>query len=208
MSPHMERLVQRLHDVDEDWRREIGEQQERWHYRLQRGRVWFERELLDAHRRMRMGTLTYLRESHLLTALTAPVIYSLVLPLVVLDLWVTIYQWLCFPIYGMPCVRRRAYFVLDRHKLAYLNGIEKVHCVFCGYANGTIAYVREVAARTEQYWCPIKHAQAIPDPHDRYPGFFDYGDAAGYRHGLVDQRRALRYPRDDDDRHEDDHEPR
>jgi len=57
-------------------------------------------------------------------------------------------------------------------------------CVYCGYANGLIAYVREIAARTEQYWCPIKHARPIPAPHARYRVFFEYGDARAYRQEL------------------------
>ncbi len=77
------------------------------------------------------------------------------------------------------------YFALDRHRLAYLNGIEKANCTFGTYANGVVAYVREVAARTEQYWCPIKHSRTVRDPHARYQGFFDYGDAEGYRHGVA-----------------------
>lgn len=109
-----------------------------------------------------------------------------------MELWVTTYQWICFPIYRIPRVRRRTYCVLDRHRLGYLNGIEKANCVFCGYANGVIAYVREVAARTEQYWCPIKHATSVPAPHDRYHLFLDYGDAEGYREQLPILRRALR----------------
>ena len=108
-----------------------------------------------------------------------------------LDTWVTIYQWVCFPIYGIARVPRRHYFVIDRHKLAYLNAIEKVNCTFCSYANGLLAYVREVAARTEQYWCPIKHARPLAVPHTRYHLFFDYGDAEGYRRGLVTLRRTL-----------------
>lgn len=108
----------------------------------------------------------------------------------------TIYQWVCFPIYGIGRVRRRAYFAIDRHKLAYLNTIEKVNCTFCSYANGVIAYVREVAACTEQYWCPIKHAQAIPTPHVRYHLFFDYGNAEGYRRELLALRRTLRQETD------------
>jgi hypothetical protein len=87
-------------------------------------------------------------------------------------------------------VSRREYFVIDRHKLAYLNGIEKVHCTFCSYANGLIAYVREVAARAELYWCPIKHARAIRAAHQQYQFFFDYGDAAGYRRDLATLRRT------------------
>jgi hypothetical protein len=108
-----------------------------------------------------------------------------------LDFWVTVYQAVCFPIYGIARVPRRRYFAIDRRKLAYLNAIEKVHCTFCSYANGLIAYVREVAARTEQYWCPIKHARTIPVQHSRYHVFFDYGDAERYRRDLVPLRNQL-----------------
>jgi hypothetical protein len=41
-----------------------------------------------------------------------------------------------------------------------------------------------VAARTEQYWCPIKHARRVLGAHDRYPDFFEFGDAESFRQGL------------------------
>ena len=167
-------------------------QQRRWQYRVRRGRVWFDKELREAHRKLRQSIPAYILEGSLLSLLTAPIIYSLLLPLLVLDLWVTLYQSICFPIYGMTRVPRRRYFAIDRHKLAYLNGIEKVNCTFCSYANGLIAYVREVSARTEQYRCPIKHAGAIPAPHQRYHEFLDYGDAERYRHDLGPLRHTLR----------------
>jgi hypothetical protein len=91
--------------------------------------------------------------------LTAPVIYAVIVPLVLLDLFVTIYQRVCFPVYGIPKVNRGDYLIFDRHHLAYLNALEKLNCAYCSYANGLIAYVREIAGRTEQYWCPIKHAR-------------------------------------------------
>jgi hypothetical protein len=134
----------------------------------------------------------YLLEADLLSLLTAPIIYSLLLPFAVLDLWVMLYQAICFPIYRIARVPRRRYFAIDRHKLAYLNRIEKMNCTFCSYANGVLAYTREVAARTEQYWCPIKHARTIPVPHSRYEGFFEYGDAERYRRDLRHVRDALR----------------
>ena len=123
--------------------------------------------------------------------LTAPFVYSLLVPFAVLDLWVTAFQWICFPLYGVPCVRRRDYLIVDRQKLPYLTGLEKVNCVFCGYANGLIAYIREVGARTEQYWCPIRHERDLPSPHERYRLFFAYGDARAYHQGLMPLRRRL-----------------
>ena len=166
--------------------------QRRWHYRVRRGRVWFDKRLREAHRGLRQSIPAYILEGNVFSLLTAPVIYSLLLPLVILDLWVTLYQWICFPIYGVARVPRRRYFALDRHQLAYLNGIEKINCTFCSYANGLLGYVREVGARTEQYWCPIKHARAVPAPHQRYHVFLDYGDASGYRKELSALRRAMK----------------
>jgi len=192
MSPYVERIVERLRDAEEDLRHEVDEQQRRWQYQVHRGRIRFNQELREAHRHLKQGIPSYIGEGSLFSLLTAPVIYSLLLPLLLLDIWTTAYQWVCFPIYGIPRVPRRAYFVIDRHLLAYLNGIEKANCTFCSYANGLIGYVREVAACTEQYWCPIKHARAIVSPHQRYHLFVDYGDARGYRHELPAVRHSLR----------------
>jgi hypothetical protein len=98
-----------------------------------------------------------------------------------LDLAVAIYQAICFPIYGIPKVRRADYLIFDRGRLGYLNPIEKLGCVYCSYANGLLSYVTEIAARTEQYFCPIKHAHRMVRPHSRYAHFLPYGDAAAYR---------------------------
>jgi hypothetical protein len=192
MAQTIQHLVERVRDAEIEFTRDVERRRRRWQARMYRSRVWFNRELRAQHRRLRQSIPAYIREANLGSLLTAPVIYSLLLPFLALDLWVTVYQYVCFPIYGVARVPRRRYFAIDRHKLAYLNGIEKVNCTFCSYANGLLAYVREVAARTEQYWCPIKHARAIPAPHSRYHGFADYGDARRYRKELPSLRRGLK----------------
>lgn len=68
--------------------------------------------------------------------LTAPVIYALIIPVLLLDLFVAVYQTVCFPVYGIPRVRWIAYLAFDREQLAYLNAIEKLNCAYCAYANG------------------------------------------------------------------------
>ena len=98
-----------------------------------------------------------------------------------LDAAVEIYQLVCFPIYGIPKVHRQDYLVFDRGRLAYLNTIEKIGCVYCSYANGLLAMVAEIAARTEQHFCPIKHAHRMLQTHSRYGKFLPYGDARAYR---------------------------
>jgi len=86
---------------------------------------------------------------------------------------------------------RSDYLVLDRGDLPYLNILERFNCFYCGYANGLMGYAREISARTEQYFCPIKHARRILAAHEHYPSFFEYGDAESYRLGLERLRNAL-----------------
>jgi hypothetical protein len=124
-----------------------------------------------------------------LVLLTAPMIYLGWLPFIVLDLFVTLCQAVCFPVWRIPKVKRSDYLFFDRADLPCLNAIERFNCFYCSYANGIAAYAREVAARTEQYWCPIKHARRIVAAHDRYPLFFEHGDAEAYRQGLERLRR-------------------
>jgi len=144
------------------------------------------------HRRFRTGLWPYFWRGDMPTLLTAPVIYSVALPFVLLDGWVSFYQAICFRAWGIARVRRRSYFAIDRHKLAYLNSIEKLNCLFCSYANGLLAFVREVAARTEQYWCPIRHARRVRGAHERYPSFVPYGEPRAYRRQLPRLRDALK----------------
>ena len=130
----------------------------------------------------------YLARSRPQSLLSLPFIYGMAVPFLFLDLAISLYQAVSFPLYGIARVRRRDHFVLDRARLPYLNAIEKANCAYCSYANGLLAFAREITARTEQYWCPIKHARTPAGVHDRYARFVDYGDGARYE----TQARALR----------------
>jgi hypothetical protein len=112
-------------------------------------------------------------------------------PLLFIDLFVSFYQLVCFPVYGIPRLKRADYFVLDHQHLAYLNFFEKGHCMYCSYAVGLMAYASEIIARTEQYFCPIKHARKILSAHSRYARFLEYGDADDYHGNLEKLRHEL-----------------
>jgi hypothetical protein len=161
-------------------------------YEVRDGIIRFEHVVIAKHRLLRARLLGYVFGSRPAMILTAPVIYSLIIPVLLLDLFVAVYQTVCFPVYGIPRVRRVDYLAFDREQLAYLNAIEKLNCAYCAYANGVFAYVREVASRTEQYWCPIKHARRVLGIHARYGSFVDYGDAEAYRHELEQLRAEAR----------------
>ena len=192
MNDRMKDLVDRLRALEDEIETEIRSRRQRFRYTVENRRVVFEAGLLERHRELRRTLRAFLAESGFLEAITSPFIYSLIVPLALLDTFVLVYQNVCFRVYGIPLVARSRYVVIDRHRLAYLNGMEKLNCVYCGYATGVIALAREVAARTEQYWCPIKHAGGIRSPHDRYRDFIDYGDAEGYQERREDLRHRAR----------------
>jgi hypothetical protein len=198
MASQLDDLLNGIARLERDVEAELDRARSQWRYRLEAGRVRFEREVRLAHRRLKQSVPRFLRESSIPNLLTAPVIYAMSVPIAFLDVSFSFYQAICFRAYGIARVRRSDYLVVDRHHLAYLNVIEKLNCEYCGYANGVFAYVREIAARTEQYWCPIRHARRIPAPHTRYRHFVDYGDAEGYHRRLIPLRRQLPHGRNDE----------
>ena len=192
----LDTVIARIHSLQEELERAfdslLEEKQKEFFYTLRKGRVIFHKGIHELHRKYRTGVLPYVLKARPAHLLSAPVIYSVILPFLLLDLFITFYQHICFRIYAIPLVRRSDYIVIDRHRLAYLNAIEKANCVYCGYGNGLIEYAREVIARTEQYWCPIKHAEQVVSHHDRLVRFAEYGDAEHYRKKLAQLRKEFK----------------
>ncbi|WP_417728372.1 hypothetical protein [Roseovarius sp.] len=186
-----DKLLTRIRELQDEMEEEFARRRAAFRYQYRNGRVVFEAEVRRRHREMRVRLLTFLRRTRPLTVITAPVIYSLIVPFVLLDLCVTLYQAICFPVYGIDKVRRADFIRVDRHHLAYLNALQKLNCVYCGYCNGLIGYVQEIAGRTEAYWCPIKHAARIGAHHSYYAQFVDYGDAEGFEAGLATARNRI-----------------
>ena len=169
-----------LEKLEEDFKSEF--------YELRKGKVWFSEAVKREQRKLKTSLASYIAGSRVLAVLTAPFIYGCIIPFALLDLFVSTYQAVCFPVYGIPKARRRDYMAIDRNKLRYLNALEGLNCLYCSYANGLLAYVVEIAGRTEQHWCPIRHARRIQHAHDRYSHFLPYGDAAAYREKIEEVR--------------------
>lgn len=181
MASQLDDLMAKLHAVERELEAEFARRREEARYRLHNRKIVFERGVRQLHLAIKTSAARYLVDANPLIVLVAPVIYSLIIPFVLLDLFVMAFQAICFPVYRIPKVRRRDYLIFDRHHLAYLNIVEKINCAYCSYGTGVIAFAREVAARTEVYWCPIKHARRVLGPHPHYQGFADFGDAEGFR---------------------------
>lgn len=192
MEERIKHLLNQIGVLESELQEELHQREVKLFYRITGKHVEFDKAVSKAHREMKVGIVRWILSSRPQNFLAAPFVYGLVFPLAFLDLCISIYQAICFPIYGIAKVKRADYIVMDRWQLHYLNFMERFHCAYCEYANGLIAYAAEIAARTEQYWCPIKHARKVLGTHARYERFLAYGEAEQYQERLAQFRDALR----------------
>jgi hypothetical protein len=177
-------LVGRIKALELELEAELDEASVQMRYRLIGQKIHFDHEALQQQRQNKVNLFRYALFPRPRHVLTAPFVYALLPPLLLLDLLTSLYHAICFRLLGIPVVKRADYFSFDRHHLAYLNLLEMVNCIYCSYGNGLLAYLTEIVARTEQYWCPIKHARRILGTHARYQTFTEYGDAESFRREL------------------------
>ncbi len=185
MKNRLQELIESIKALEQELAQEFQKKEAEFSYKIHGKRIRFDQEIKKQHKLIATRISHYLKESEILNILTIPFIWGCLFPALFMDLVVSLFQAVCFPIYKIPKVKRSRYIIIDRHALSYLNGIEKLNCAYCGYFNGLIAYIREIAGRTEQYWCPIKHARRTSGFHSRYSKFLEYGDGEGYRREIV-----------------------
>ena len=163
---------------------ELQKAQKQFNYGFQKRKIIWEQKTFQTQKALRENLYHFFKNSSVIFFLSSPIIYSMIFPLVLIDLFFTVYQAICFPLYGIPKVKRLEYLIIDRYQLAYLNIIEKINCTYCGYGNGLLSYCMEIASRTEEFWCPIKHARKVKDVPPRYHKYANFGDVTKYRQKL------------------------
>ena len=183
-------LLDQMEAIEKELNETIHQQEIQFNYKFKGKKVEFESSIKEAHKKLKIGLINWFstRPQNLITG---PIIYSMIFPMLILDLCISFYQITCFPIYEIKLVKRSDYISFDRHHLHYLNWIEKFHCTYCAYGAGLLAYITEIVAKTEQYFCPIKHARKVMGSHARYLKFLEYGDAQNYQINLENFRKQL-----------------
>ena len=187
---YKKKQLQKLHKVRQEFIEEFDRRIAELHKRTN-----FIKEVFQNRALLKKEKISVLRNFFTTSFLTnlrhlasVPFIYMMIIPGIVLHIFLELYHQVCFRLYKIPLVKTSEYFVFDRYSLPYLNLLEKINCIYCSYFNCLIAYVREIAGRTEKYWCPIKHAQRVADPHSQYGDFVEYSDAKGLRENWGDLR--------------------
>jgi hypothetical protein len=191
MNEKITSILAQMAALEDELRTAVHDQESRMFFQIKGKRVEFEHSVRLAHRKLKKNFFRWLVTNRPQNLITGPIIYGMLFPMLLMDILVSFYQWTCFPIYGITKVRRKNYIVFDRHHLGYLNFIEKFHCTYCEYGNGLMSYMVEILARTEEYFCPIKHAHKILGTHTHYNRFLDYGDATDYEKKLEEFRVGL-----------------
>ncbi len=189
MDDQLATLLGKIKDLEGELLSEMHQKERQFHYLVDDRKVSFGDGIKAAHHKLRKKFTHYLYDAKPFSVLTAPVIWFCLVPVLFLHLVAGIYQFICFPVYGIPKVNRDDYIAWDRGRLGYLNSMERLNCLYCGYVNGLLAYVTEIAGRTEQYWCPIKHAMRLKRSHSRYKFFLEYGDGEQYQKRIEQVRR-------------------
>ena len=90
-----------------------------------------------------------------------------------MDMYAWIFQNTYFRAHKIPLINRDDYVRVDRHKLNKLTAVQKLNCIYCGYANGVVAYFKAVTNRMEKYSCAIMHARNSKAA-THHKGFYKY----------------------------------
>jgi len=189
MANRLALLLDKIKVLEDEFLEELQKQEQEFSYEIHKRKVYFEANAILQQKEFVKRLRDYLKDAPIKHMLSVPFIWACLIPALFLDVTVTGYQWACFPLYGIPKVQRQDYIIFDRQYLNYLNLLEKINCAYCSYVNGLLAYVQEIAGRTEQFWCPIKHARHIKSFHSRYHKFINYADAQTYRSDIEKIRR-------------------
>lgn len=181
-------MLEEIEEMKKKLADEIAQQEQQISYEIKNGYVRFEKDVFDKQKENMKNLLVWFREIPLLHLLTSPVIYAMILPAVLLDIILFIYQQVVFRVFKFKFIKRSDYIIYDHQYLGYLNAIEKLNCLYCSYFNGLMQYASAIAARTEYYFCPIKHAKKVAYQHDYYDRYFAYGEGDDYQKKLKELR--------------------
>jgi hypothetical protein len=89
MTAHINDMMEKIRQLEAELDAEIAQRRIELHVGMEKGRIFFEQEILRRHRELRTRLSTYILNARPLALLTAPVIYAMIAPFVLLDIFVT-----------------------------------------------------------------------------------------------------------------------
>lgn len=173
-----------LEEIDKkraELKKEYVKLMDKYNFSFNFWKIKFDSKIIKLHKLQKKPLYDTIFNAKFREILSIPFIYSVFFPIVLLDLFLFVYQQVAFRLYRIPFVKRSDYIIYDRVLLNYLNIIQKINCLYCSYVNWFLSYAVEIWWRTERYWCPIKNAKKLDWWHSREKYFSDYGDSEWFR---------------------------
>lgn len=162
MKKRIDKISQILAEIkakQQELYKEYEKLTKKYDFSFEKGKIKFSQNAKMYQEKFRIPLWKYISNPIIRHTLSIPFIYGMIIPAIILDTFLFIYQHTAIRLYGIPLVKRSEYIVFDRKHLSYLNIMQKINCLYCSYVNGLFSYAVEIAGRTEKYWCPIKAAK-------------------------------------------------
>lgn len=176
MQSKISEILKKIETLRNELHQEYDKLARKYDFFIKNKKVIFSEKIRKYQSSKKENLFHYIFTAKLRSILSMPFIYAMIIPAVILDIFLCIYQFTALKLYWIPRVSRKDYFLYDRRFLKYLNLLEKLNCLYCSYVNWLFAYAVEIWARTEQYWCPIKHATKNDSEHKYFQYYADYWD--------------------------------
>ena len=181
MRSKIEKILHEIKQKREELYIEYEKLKDKYGYAIEKWKVKFKEEIKKRNKTFKISVFESIFSARVREVLSIPFIYMMILPALILDIFLFVYQQTALRLYKVPLVKRRDYIVFERKKLDYLNWIQKLNCLYCSRVNWLFSYAVEIWGRTEKYWCPIKYASRRKWWHDWEEFFADYWDPEKFR---------------------------
>lgn len=197
MRSRINKLLNEIRQKKEELYIEYSKLKEHYWYVIEQWKVRFKEEIRKRNKFYKISIFESIFSAKVREVLSIPFIYVMIVPAIILDIFLFIYQQTAMRLYKIPLVKRSDYMIFDRKQLDYLNLIQKINCIYCSYVNWLFSYAVEIAGRTEKYWCPIKSANKKKREHPWEDFFADYWDPESFMKiiGSIEEFKDLKKPK-------------
>ncbi len=144
MGNTIREILLKMESLNADLKEEYARLSQKYGFSFQKKRIIFLEEFRKRNKSFRFPAWKYAIPTNIRHFFSIPFIYGMIIPTVILDIFLIIYQAAAFRLYRIPLVKRSEYVVFDRRFLDYLNFVQKVNCLYCSYVNGVFAFAVEV----------------------------------------------------------------
>src|SRR3989339_1684221 len=125
MNENIKEILEKISNLNKELSAKYAQLAEKYGFHFANKKVVFLEEFRKRNLKFRIPVWKYVFPRNFRHLLSMPFIYMMIVPVVILDIFVTVYQAFAFPLCHIPKARRSEFIIFDRRFLDYLNWIQK-----------------------------------------------------------------------------------